>query len=159
MALARRYSNVQPIVFELPAAAEVAVKIIAGEGMAGRVAVQTGDFQQETLGKGYDLILLFGVLVSETPAGKLALLRKVHAALSPGGMVAVRGFWLDDARTAPPESTLFSLHMLLSTEAGDISTLSEVHGWLAEAGFVRPREIALPEWVGSSLLVAYKADE
>jgi hypothetical protein len=47
------------------------------------------------LGGGYDVALIFGVLVSETDEGKLALLRKTHAALSPGGLVVIREFLLD----------------------------------------------------------------
>ncbi len=157
MALARRYPNVTATVYELPAAAEVARQIIAQEGMAERVTVQDGNFQQESLGQGYDLILLFGVMVSETPTGKLSLLRKAHAALVPGGQVAVREFWLNEDRAGPVESTMFSLHMLLSTEAGDISTLTQMQGWLGEAGFVEARLQPLPEWLGSSLLIAKKA--
>jgi len=156
MALARRYPHLQAVVFELPAAAEVAREIIAGEGMADRVSVQVGDFQKDELGNGFDLLLLFGVLVSETAAGKLALLQKSYRALLPGGRVAIRGFWLDEARTGPPEATLASLHMLLSTDAGDLSTLAEIEGWLVEAGFVQPELVPLPEWLGSSLLVAHK---
>lgn len=156
MALARRYANVQAMVFELPAAAEVARELIASEGMGDRVSVQVGDFQKEALGSGYDLLLLFGMLVSETPVGKLALLRKAHAALVPGGMLAIRGFWLDDERTGPAEATLFSLHMLLSTDACDISTRAEISDWLSEAGFKRPHLAPLPAWVGSSLMLAYK---
>lgn len=156
MALARRYPNVAATVYELPPATEVARQIIEREGMAGRVAVQEGDFQQEALGHDYDLILLFGVLVSETPEGKLDLLRKSHAALVPGGAVAIRGFWLNEDRAGPLESTMFSLHMLLSTEAGDISTLREMKELLHQAGFNQMQEAALPEWLGSSLLVAQK---
>lgn len=156
MALAHRYPNLQAVVFELPAAAEVAREIIAGEGMGERVSVQTGDFQKEGLGSGYDVALLFGVLVSETPAGKLELLCKTHAALVPGGVVVIRGSWFEDGRTNPPEATLFSLHMLLSTEAGDISTQREMESWLIEAGFERPHMLHLPEWIGSSLYVATK---
>ena len=118
--------------------------------------MEEGDFQKQGLGTGYDLALLFGVLVSETPAEKVALLRKAHAALVPGGAVAIRGFWLNEDRSGPLRETLFSLHMLLSTEAGDISTLQEMYGWLEEAGFVQPELIPLPEWLDSSLLLAYK---
>jgi hypothetical protein len=156
MALARRYANLQAVVFELPAAAEVAREIIAGEGMADRVSVQIGDFQKDELGHGFELVLLFGVLVSETTEGKLTLLQKSYRALAPGGRVAIRGFWLDEARTGPPEATLASLHMLLSTDAGDLSTLTEMEAWLLEAGFVQPELVPLPEWIGSSLLVAHK---
>lgn len=156
IALARRYANVQPTVFELPAAAAVARQIISDEAMADRVAVQEGDFQKEELGSDYDLLLLFGVLVSETPEGKVALLRKAYAALKPGGTVAVRSFWLDDTRTEPLQSTLFSLHMLLATEAGDISTQSDMLGWLREAGFERPFLKPLSQQLDSSIYLAYK---
>jgi SAM-dependent methyltransferase len=95
MALARRYPKLQAVVYELPAAAEVAAEIIAGEDLSKRVLVQVGDFQKEALGSGFDLVLLFGVLVSETPEGKLDLLRKTYTALKPGGQVAIRAFWPD----------------------------------------------------------------
>lgn len=156
MALARRYPNVQTTVFELPAAAAVARQLIAEVGLSERVAVQEGDFQQERLGEGYDLVLLFGVLVSETEEGKVALLRKTYGALVPGGQVAIRGFWLDDDRAGPLQPTLFSLHMLLSTDAGDISALSEMSSWVQEVGFQKPRALTLPEWIGSDIVVANK---
>lgn len=156
MALAHRYPNVQAVVYELPAAAEVARQIIAGEGMAERVSVQVGNFQQEELGHEYDLILLFGVLVSETPEEKLALLRKSYAALVPGGIVAIRAFWPDAPLARSSEAALFSLQMLLSTDAGDIDTLNETQSWLIEAGFTQSHLLHLPDWLGSGLLVAQK---
>jgi len=157
MALARHYPNVEATVFELPAAAEVAQKIIANAGMSDRVAVQVGNFQQEGLGHEiYDLVVLFGVLVSETPAGKLDLLQKVHAALVPGGRVAIREFLLSPENTNPTLSVIFSLQLLLSTGAGDLTTLADLQGWLAEAGFSQLHQIELPEGIGSNLLVAQK---
>lgn len=156
MALARRYPNVEATVFELPAAAEVAREIIAGEGLSDRVSVQSGDFQKEDLGRGYDLILLFGVLASETPQGKVALLRKCYEALVPGGRLAVRGFWRGAEPAGSLREALFSLHILLSTDAGEISTLSELEGWLAEVGFEAPHRLSLPTWIGSAVYVARK---
>lgn len=158
MALVRRYPNAEATVFELPAAAAVARDIIAAEGLAERVSVQVGDFQQDELGSEFDLALLFGVLVSETPAGKLALLRKTFAALAPGGTVAIRGFGYSPRDGASLEAALFSVQMLLSTSAGDISTVADLEGWLGEAGFEAPRLIDLPEWAGSALYVARKPE-
>jgi hypothetical protein len=160
MALARRYPNLTATVFELPAAAEVARDIIAGEGMSERVMVQTGNFQQEELGHGYDVALIFGVLVSETDEGKLALLRRAHAALSPGGLVVIREIWfnLDDPAQSP-EAALFSLHILLANQVGDVASLAQMQAWLVEAGFENPGSIELPEWLGSSLCVAYKPEK
>lgn len=158
MALARRYPNLQATVFELLAAAEVARQLIEREGLAERVSVREGDFQKDDLGQGYDLVLLFGVLLSETPPGKLSLLGKAFQALVPGGQLVIRDFWLDDDRTGPSQGALFSLHMLLSTEAGDLSTLNDMLAWLAEAGFDQPQQLPLPDWLGSMLLTARKPD-
>jgi hypothetical protein len=157
MALARRYPNLTATVFDLPAAAEAAREIIEAAGMSGRVFVQAGDFQQEELGKGYDVALIFGVLVSETDEGKLALLRKTHAALSPGGLVVIREFWLDpDDPARSPEAVLFSLHTLLANAVGDVATLEQMRAWLVDAGFEEPGLIHLPGGLGSGLCVGRK---
>jgi 2-polyprenyl-3-methyl-5-hydroxy-6-metoxy-1,4-benzoquinol methylase len=157
MALARHYPNVAATVFELPAAAAVATQLIAQAGLSDRVAVQTGDFQQEGLGQEiYDLILIFGVLLSETPEGKLDLLRKVRAALVPGGQVVIREFFLDPDAPASSTAAIFSLQMLLSTGAGDLTTLAQLESWLQETGFEQPHQLELPDWVTSNLLLARK---
>ena len=157
MALARRYPNLTATVFELPEAAEAAREIIAAENMSDRVTVQSGNFQKEALGNGYDVALIFGVLVSETDEGKLALLRKAHAALSPGGQVVIRESWLDPEDPAKsPEAVLFSLHTLLANAVGDVATLAQMQGWLMAAGFEGLDSIDLPEGVGSSLCVGKK---
>jgi SAM-dependent methyltransferase len=155
IALARRHPHVQATVFELPHAAEVAREVIASEEMGDRVSVQTGDFQQEGLGSGYDLILLFGVLGGESADGRRVLLRKTYDALAPGGALAIRGYSAGDpARSL--DYALFSLHLLLFTEAGDSPTYNEVQQVLQETGYQRPEFPAIPEWVGAQLLIARK---
>ena len=157
MALARRYPNLTATVFELPAAAEAAREIIAAENMSERVDVRSGDFQKEDLGNGYDVALIFGVLVSETDEGKLTLLRKAHAALSPGGQVVIRESWLDPEDPAKsPEAVLFSLHTLLANTVGDVATLKQMQAWLTAAGFEGLDAIDLPEGAGASLCVGKK---
>lgn len=158
VALARRYPALTAEVFELPAVVPVAREIIAGAGAVERVTVREGDFKRDPLGEGYDLALLFGVLVSETPEDSVALLRKVRAALRPGGAVAIRGFYLDDDRTGPAEAVLADLHMLLSTNAGGAHSIGDVHGWLRDAGFGPPETMALPPPERSSLILARRPE-
>jgi hypothetical protein len=158
LALAQRYPHLQATVFELPRVVPVARQIIAEAGMSDRVTVQEGDFQQEELGQGYDLALVFGVLNGEPPAGRPALIRKVFAALKPGGQIVLRDFVLDPDRAGPPEAAIFALQMLLATASGGLDTRADWDRWLAEAGFLPPKEIELPAWIGSSLTVAQKPD-
>jgi hypothetical protein len=101
--------------------------------------------------------LIFGVLVSETDEGKFALLRKAHAALTPGGLVVIREIWLrPDDLAQSPEAALFSLHTLLANAVGDVATLEQMRAWLIETGFEEPGLVDLPEWLGSTLCVARK---
>ena len=156
VALARRNPAVEAVVFDLPTVIEVAPAIVAAADLADRVAFQAGDFKVDDLGTDFNLALLFGVLVSETAADSVALLRKVHAALVPGGMVAIRGFYLDADRSGPLEATLGDLHMLLSTDAGTAHTTDDVSAWLRAADFGIPEVLTSPPPERSSLLVARK---
>jgi precorrin-6B methylase 2 len=156
MALAERYPRLRATIFELPRVVPVARRIIADAGMAERVSVQAGDFQQEELGRGYEIALVFGVLNGEPPEGRPALIRKVYAALNPGGQVVLRDLVLDQDRTGPLEAAIFALQMLLATESGGLDTRADWDRWLAQAGFLPSKEIELPSWVGSSLTVAQK---
>ena len=155
VALARRNPTLEAVVFDLPPVIEVAPAIIPLDDLAGRVLFRVGNFKVDDLGADFDLALLFGVLVSETPTDAVALLRKVHAALVPGGMVAIRGFYLNPDRSGPLEATLGDLHMLLSTDAGTAHTTDDVAAWLSAADFGIPKVLTLPA-ERSSLLVAHK---
>jgi SAM-dependent methyltransferase len=143
-ALAERYPRLAATIFELPAAAEVARELAAATPAAARVHVRSGDFKRDPLGEGFHIALLFGVLVSETAPDALALLRKIHTALVPGGWLVLRGTFLDSERTGPLEAVLADVHMLLSTDAGTLQTLAEVTGWLQTAGFSASLRIAVP---------------
>lgn len=154
MALARRYPRLQATVYELSRVVPVAREIIAAEELTERVTVQEGDFQQEELGEGYDVALVFGVLNGESPSRRPALIRKVVSALKPGGWIVLRDFVLDADRAGPPEAALFALQMLLATDSGGLDTREDWERWLAEAGFKAPRVVPLPPPVGGSLTIA-----
>ncbi len=155
--LAQRYPNVHAIVFDLPPVAEVARAMIDEYDLGGQVTVQAGDFKMDMLGEGFDLALLFGVLVSETPQNSIALLHSVHRALAPGGSVVIRGQYLAPDRTGPLEATLFDLQMLLFTEEGQIHTSAEVTSWLDAAGFAPGETIQLSAAEVTTLLTARRS--
>jgi hypothetical protein len=156
LALARRYPLLTATVFELPAVVPFAREIIDQAGLADRVTVQSGDFQQEGLGHGYDVALVFGVLNGEPLEGRPALIRKVYDCLNPGGQIVLRDSALDPDRAGPPEAAIFALQMLLATEAGGLDTSEDWARWLMEAGFERPQRIMLPAPIGSGLTVAHR---
>jgi hypothetical protein len=156
LTLARRHPLLTATVLELPAVVPFAREIIVQAGLADRVSVQAGDFQQEGLGHGYDVALVFGVLNGEPPEGRPALIHKVYNCLSPGGRIVLRDFVLAPDRAGPSEAAIFALQMLLATEAGGLDTSDDWARWLVEAGFAPPRIIPLPKWVGADLTIAVK---
>ena len=158
LALAQRYPLLTATVFELPRVVPVAREIIELEGLAHRVFVQEGNFQNEGLDCGYDVALVFGVLNGEPPEGRPALIKKVFDALNPGGRIVIRDFVLDSNRAGPVDAAVFSLQMLLATDNGGLDTHDDWDRWLNTAGFNPSYIVPLPDWIGSSLTVAIKPE-
>jgi len=154
IALARRYPNLSATVFELPAVVPIAREIIAQEGLSERVLVQEGDFHHDSLGGGYDLALLFGVLNGEQPEQRLPLLQKASAALASGGLLVLRDRVLDDDRAGPVDAAVFALQLLLTTDGGGLDTRGDWQRRLLEAGVEPPNIIEAP---GMTLTLAKKA--
>ncbi|MGH9784729.1 MAG: methyltransferase family protein, partial [Terriglobia bacterium] len=77
--------------------------------------LKTADFGREQ----YDLALLGNILHSEGEESSRGLLRRLHAAIRPGGRVVIIEFLPNDARTGPPFPVFFALNMLLNTERGN----------------------------------------
>lgn len=144
MAMARR--DVKATIFDLPATISIARKLARREGVKG-LSFIGGDFHVDNIGSGYDLILLSQIFHAFSPEENLALLGKCRNALSPGGRVVVQEFPINDTRTAPPQSALFSVNMLVGTENGRCYTSREMKQWLAEAGFKNIAVKSLPETV------------
>ena len=92
----------------------------------------------------YDAILLTNFLHHFDPPTCTALLRKVHAALRPGGIVATLEFVPNDDRVSPPVAAAFALNMLTSTIAGDAYTLRELSSMYTDASFTDIASHPLP---------------
>lgn len=105
-------------------------------GLAGRFDYLPGNLNDVSLGaEHFDLAILGNIVHSEGERSAQRLFSRLHAALRPGGRVAIIEFVPAEDRTGPPPAVLFALNMLVNTENGDTFTLSEYRAWLAEAGF------------------------
>ena len=83
----------------------------------------------------YDAVLLTNFLHHFDEPTCVGLLKKVHAALKPGGRAATLEFVPNEDRVSPPMPAAFSLTMLASTPAGDAYTLRELTAMYNEARF------------------------
>ena len=92
----------------------------------------------------YDAVLLTNFLHHFDKPTCVGLLKKIHAALRPGGQCATLEFVPNEDRVSPPTPASFALTMLTSTAAGDAYTLSELTGMYDEAGFKGMRAHPIP---------------
>ena len=114
---------------------EVARENAGARGLDGRFDTIAGSAFEVDFGSGYDLVLLPNFLHHFDRAANVVLLRKVHAALRPGGRVAIVEFVPNEDRVSPPDGALFAMRMLGTTPNGDAYTLGEFDSMLHEAGF------------------------
>jgi 2-polyprenyl-3-methyl-5-hydroxy-6-metoxy-1,4-benzoquinol methylase len=125
------------VAVDWPAVLEVARENAQKAGVAGRYQTMPGSAFDADFGSGYDLVLLTNFLHHFDPPRCEQLLRKVHAALRPGGRAVTLEFVPNPDRVSPPQAAAFSMMMLGTTERGDAYTFPEFERMFRNAGFSR----------------------
>jgi 2-polyprenyl-3-methyl-5-hydroxy-6-metoxy-1,4-benzoquinol methylase len=134
---------------------EVATKNAQAMGVADRYQVLPGSAFETDFGSGYDLVLIANFLHHFDPPTCTAFMRKVHAALIPGGRATIAEFVPNPDRVTPPTAAAFSIMMLATTPSGDAYTFAELESISRNAGFGRV-ELAAPEIGLDRLVIAYR---
>ena len=139
--------GLRALVFDLPTTERFARGVPERYGLADRIDFMGGDFLRDELPKGQDAAWLSQVLHGESPENAARLVRKAAACLRPGGLLGIQEFVLDNDRTGPAHSALFSLNMLVGTNGGQAYTQDEIRAMLESAGAsdVRPLSLSLPQ--------------
>jgi SAM-dependent methyltransferase len=132
---------------------EVSKEHAAAAGVADRYHAIAGSAFEADLGTGYDLVLLPNFLHHFDHPTNVKLLKRMRAALKPGGRVATVEFVPNDDRVSPPSAAMFSLMMLGSTAGGDAYTFRELDAMFRDAGFSKstqqelgPQTLVLTEY-------------
>jgi predicted methyltransferase len=120
------------------------------------VRFRDGDATTADLGDGYDAVLCFNLVHHLGPGQAAGLLRRVHAALNPGGTLAVLDVFADSGRRAAAHADVLALFVYLSSGA-QVHTPAQLAGWLREAGFAPPRQVRMLRIPGLSLQVSRKS--
>jgi 2-polyprenyl-3-methyl-5-hydroxy-6-metoxy-1,4-benzoquinol methylase len=117
------------------AVVEVARTNAQKAGVADRYETLAGSAFDVDFGGPYDIALITNFLHHFDAPACVGLLKKIHAALKPGGRAATLEFVPNEDRVSPPMAAAFSLTMLMSTAAGDAYTFRELEAMYREAGF------------------------
>ena len=133
--LAQRNPAAEVVAVDLSEVLTVASENAQKLGVADRHRTLPGDAFEVDYGAGYDIALLTNFLHHFDTATCTTLLRKVAAALKPGGRAVILEFVPNDDRVTPPMAAGFALMMLAGTPAGDAYTLRQLRQMLEDAGF------------------------
>jgi 2-polyprenyl-3-methyl-5-hydroxy-6-metoxy-1,4-benzoquinol methylase len=115
---------------------EVAMENARAAGVQSRVRRLPGSAFDIELGEGYDVILVTNFLHHFDPPTNEALLRRLRAALAPGGLVVTLDFIPNEDRVTPIRSAGFAMTMLGTTRQGDAYTAGEYRRMFQNAGFL-----------------------
>ncbi len=111
IALARQHERLHGAVFDFPEAAAVAAQNIAAAGLERRLSVVGGDLATDDIGDDYDLVWCSSVLHFVPDVD--ATLRKVHAAMRPGGALICAHAEIGDEPGAAVQVLQYYLPMLM----------------------------------------------
>jgi ubiquinone/menaquinone biosynthesis C-methylase UbiE len=133
--ICRKYPDLKATVFDLPEVVPIAEEQILKAGMGERIATKNGDYLKDSLGTGYDIILISNIIHSLGEADILHLLKKSREALSDGGELIIKDFFPEDDRSGPEYPLVFAVNMLSGTKEGNTYTGKEITEWLKQSGF------------------------
>lgn len=148
----RQNPELTATVCDLPTTRPFAEETIARYGLSERIDFAACDYLSQEIPGTYDAAWLSHILHGEGPGDCAAILTKTAAAMTPGGRVMIHEFILDDDGAGPLFPALFSLNMLLRTQAGRSYRQGELEQMLTAAGVRRLRRLRLQTPNGSDVI-------
>lgn len=133
--LAQKNPNLHVVALDWPKVVAIAKQHADKMGVGERVSTIAGDAFKVELQGPYDAILLTNLLHHFSTDQCIVLLKRLRAALRPGGKLVTLEFIPNADRISPPMSATFPLVMLATTAAGDAYTFGELDQMLRAAGF------------------------
>ena len=140
--LCRRHPTLEATVLDLPGSAAVGREIIAEAGLSDRVRHVEGDLASSDFGGPHDAALCFNIVHHLTPEQNVALLRRLHDSLAPGGTLAVLDLFTPPPQKRPDSAALVGLFFFLTSAAATYGP-EDLFGWLEQAGFEQPRKVRI----------------
>jgi predicted O-methyltransferase YrrM len=112
---------------------KVTQRIINEAGMNERVDVFPGNVFTERPARNFDFIFVSNVIHQYSSEENMELTKHCADLLSPGGVLCLKDFFLNESKTSPAWGTLFAVNMLVNTEKGDCYSITEGNAWLKSA--------------------------
>ncbi|MGB8013448.1 MAG: methyltransferase [Terriglobales bacterium] len=150
IAFAKASPEVRCEILDVPEVVPLTTEFVSQAGVLNQVSLRPGDMLRDDFGSGYDIIMLNAICHMFSEAQNQDIFRRACRALAPNGRLVVQDFILNPDKTGPQHAALFSLNMLVNTDAGASYSEFEYTHWMKAAGFNDVCRINLP---GPSALI------
>lgn len=149
--------HLQATIVDSAAALETARKHVAAQHLEDQIELSAADIWKMDWGQDYDLILLFNFIHHYDIATNVELLNKAHAALKPGGQIAILD-QLEGNASGSATNAIVQLVGFMYYLFADGRTFSrdDVSGMLDETCFRNIQFHSSAKWAGTSLATAVK---
>lgn len=141
IAFCQVYPQLSATVFDLQTTLPLTERTVKDAGLEGRIALKAGDFNRDSLGGPYDVVLMSDILHYQDLATNAALVKKVYNHLRPDGRLIIKDRFLDASGTSPAWTAAFAVHILVNTEQGACYRTAEAMQWMHDGGYVSVEEI------------------
>ncbi|MFO0775975.1 MAG: methyltransferase [Nitrospiraceae bacterium] len=141
IAFCHAYPQLSATVFDLPDTLRLTERVVKDAGLDGRIALKSGDFNRDSLGGPYDIVLMSDILHYQDYETNAALVAKTFAHVAPGGRLVIKDRFLDAAGTGPAWTTAFAVHILVNTPRGGCFKTAEAMAWMTRGGYTTVEEL------------------
>jgi (2Fe-2S) ferredoxin/predicted O-methyltransferase YrrM len=130
-------------ILDLPQVVPLTSEYVSMAGVSAQVSIRSGDMLHDPFGSGYDIILLNAICHMFSEEQNQDIFRRARQALAPNGRLVVQDFILNPDKAGPQHAALFSVNMLVGTDAGATYSEAEYAGWMKAAGITEISRIKL----------------
>ncbi|MEL6530350.1 MAG: methyltransferase, partial [Pseudomonadota bacterium] len=147
------YPDLELGLFDLPEVVETGGDALANEVGTARLSLHPGNFFEDAIPVGYDMVSLVRILHDHDDAQAQRLLENIRASLTPGKRLLIAEPMAQIPGAEPMGEAFFGLY-LWAMGSGRARSPREIRNMLEKAGFARSRSIATPQPVVASMVVA-----
>jgi predicted O-methyltransferase YrrM len=144
IAFAKASPDVRCEILDLPEVVPLTSEYVRRAGVSAQVILRAGDMLRDDFGSGYDVVMLNAICHMFSEEQNRDIFRRARQALAPNGRLVVQDFILNPDKTGPLHAALFSLNMLVGTDAGASYSEVEFTSWMKAAGFTEVSRVKLP---------------
>jgi ubiquinone/menaquinone biosynthesis C-methylase UbiE len=140
-----KYPHMQVTIFDQPETIKAAKSLLSRNKNLKNIRFISGNFLEDDFGDNYDVIFSSNVIHIFGSEDVQFIFNKCYTALKMGGRLLIKDFFLNNDTTGPEFTTLFSLHMLLSSEGGKCYTEEEMISLMKNSHFSYKQSVKLTE--------------